>query len=562
MSMPARRILIGLVGAVLVCATPAQAAPDDPYVVYAANREVAGPVILRAIPATGALSEVSRNGRQGHLFVHPYDLTVDRDGSLLVVDMGTFASRGGNSAHDGAVIRVDPVTGNQRLVSRGGALVDPAGIALGAAGSAYVVDNVGATGTPSVLRIDLSTGAQRVVSEGGSLCNPYGLAVEASGSLLVADYGSLLGTGGVPIVDCPVASGSLVRITPGGAQSVLSEGPLFGAPFGVTVEPGGRILVTNEQAVAAGITAVNPATGVQTAVTRNLATDPLRFPERVAIAPDGALLVTDFQLTDGNGGIVRVAPTGGGQRTLWQGRLFDNPLGIAAVVDRPPVASLRATPATAAAGEQVIFDASGSRDPEGRPLRYDWDLDGDRSYEARSNSPTVSRSYEASSRFWARVRVSDQHGVSDWTGQAVTVDATPPRLVRFRASSRRLLGRRARGRARASARARRAITFRYVLSERARVAVRIAQARPRRRVRGRCRPARRRVPAKRACVRWRRRATLRQLADAGRNRLRFSGRVRGRRLPPGRYRASAVGLDRVGNRSSPVLLRLRVVSAR
>ena len=560
------RILTVVVAVLATQGAPAQAASSAPFVVYTANSNVAGPVVLRANPATGAVSEVSRNGRQGGLFVHPYDVAVEPGGSLVVVDMGAFVTDRRTRAPDGAVIRVDPASGRQTLVSRGGALIDPAGIAIGPGGFLYVVENVGVNGSPGVIRINPVSGAQTHVAQGGDLCNPFGVAAEPGGTLIVTDYGDLLGPGGTPLLDCEFSLGSVVRVpTDGRAPTVLSQGNLFGSPFGVAVEPGGRIVVANEKAVAGGLVAVDPRSGYQSALTANLAGDALRFPQRVARAPDGSFLVTDYQLTDGNGGIVGVAP-GGGQRVLWRGRPFDNPVGIAVVGNRPPRATLTVAPEVVPGGDLVGFDASGSSDPEGRRMSYEWDLDGNGAFEVRSDSPTVARRYDTSAALTVRVRVEDQHGAAAQAAAALTVDATAPALRRFRVSSRKLLGRASRrGGGRASAatarRPPRKIIFRYRLSERARVAVAIARARPGRRVAGRCRRARAGRWARRpACTRWVRQITLRQLGAAGPNALRFRGKVRGRRLPAGRYRATATGADRVGNPSAPDRIRLRVVA--
>ena len=121
----------------------------------------------------------------------------------------------------------------------------------------------------------------------------------------------------------------------------------------MAVEPGGRIVAVNEKAVDGRVVGGRPRHGSQAALTANLAGDALRFPQRLARAPDGDFLVTDFQLSDGNGGIVHVARSGGAQRVLWQGGRFDNPLGIAVVVNRPPRATLRATPSVVAGGDLV-----------------------------------------------------------------------------------------------------------------------------------------------------------------------------------------------------------------
>jgi sugar lactone lactonase YvrE len=562
------RILFGLVMALLASAAPAKAAPDDPYLVYVANRQVvkAGsqwPVILRGDATTGALTELSRNGRQGNLFLHPYDLAIERDGSLVVADMGEFAP--GNSTPDGAIIRVDSRNGTQSLVSKGGALVDPAAVAVAPDGGLYVVENVGVGDAPAVIRVDPATGAQTVISEGGALCNPFGIAFEPGGDLIVVDYGTLALRG----VECPTQpNGALVRVDSStGGQTVIASGELLRSPFGVAVEPGGRIFVANESVTAtAAIVEVDPVTREQRAVVQNTAGDLLRMPERIALAPDGRLLVTDFELADHYGGIVRVAPGDGSQAAAWQGELFCYPLGVAVVVNRPPTAALTASPAVAAGGAQVRFDASGSRDPEGQPLRYDWDLDGDGGFEIRTTSSTVSHTYTDSRVLTAQVRVSDAHRATATAGAQLTVDATAPVLGAFGASARTLLGRARAGRPSArsaAARPPRATRFRFRLSEAADVLIRIERALAGRRVRGRCRATgRRTVPRRVRCKRLRRVVTLRRWEPAGANRLRFSGRVRGRRLIAGSYRATAEAVDAMGNRSQPRSIRLRVVSAR
>jgi sugar lactone lactonase YvrE len=567
--MRTKRILFGLLLALMAPAAPAKAGPDDPYLVYVANRQVAKgqsgwPVILRADATTGGLTELSRNGSQGNLFVHPYDLAVERDGSLIVVDMGQFASD--DATPDGAVVRVDPRTGTQSLVSRGGALVDPAGVAVASDGALYVLENVGAGGLRGVVRIDPVSGAQTVVAQGGELCNPFGIAFEPSGDLIVADYGTLV-LNGRPIVECLIRpTGALLRIERStGRQTILSQGGLFRSPFGVAVEPGGRILVANEGVTAAAaVVAVDPVTGQQSVVTPNMAGDVFRFPERIALTPDGQLLVTDFELADRFGGIVRVAPAGGAQTMAWQGELFNNPLGIAVVVNRPPAAALSASPAAVAGGQPVRFDASASTDPEGQVLRYDWDLDGDGAFERRTAAPALSHAYGESLALSAHVRVSDPHRATATAAAPLTVDATAPLLGAFGASARTLLGRAPSRRRRAgpaTARPRRVTTFRYRLSEPAAVAIRIERALPGRRVRRSCvAPGRKAVPRRARCSRLRRVVVLRQQEAAGANDLRFSGRVRGKRLVPGRYRATAEAADAVGNPSQPKSIRLRVVS--
>jgi hypothetical protein len=241
------------------------------------------------------------------------------------------------------------------------------------------------------------------------------------------------------------------------------------------------------------------------------------------VTPDGDALLSDFTLDDLEGGLVSVNLATGAQSILRQDRqLFNNPLGVAVVANRPPVPALTATPAVVAAGKQVSFDASGSADPEGLKVRYEWDLDGNGSFEtAGGTTPSITRAYAGATTLTARVRVSDPHGASAVAGAPVRVDSIRPVLS-------------------ALAVHRRSITYR--LSEQARVRIQLQ-----RRARGR----------------WHAVRTLRQNGLAGKNRLRIGVRARAagrpRRL---RYRAEAYAVDAVGNRSRPVRLRVSAAAAR
>ncbi|MEA2366713.1 MAG: gluconolactonase, partial [Thermoleophilaceae bacterium] len=210
------RFLAVLMAATVLALLPAAAlaAPGDPWVAYVANSVVTkqsapSAVILRANPATGGLVEISRNGAQGDLFRHPYDIAVAADGNLLVADMGAYATPTDRSA-DGRIVRVDPVTGHQSLLTQGNLLVDPAGIALAPDGLIYVVENVGTLGTPSVVSVNPVTGAQTLVTQGGQLCYPFGIAVHPDGSLLVTNYGDF--NDGTTIINCTYDFGAVVRI--------------------------------------------------------------------------------------------------------------------------------------------------------------------------------------------------------------------------------------------------------------------------------------------------------------------------------------------------------------
>jgi DNA-binding beta-propeller fold protein YncE len=548
-----RILLAPLIAAALIPATAA-AAPGDPHVVYTANSFTTGAVILRTDPASGALVEVSRNGAQGTLFQRPYDLAVERDGNLVVADLGV------PDLKDGAVIRVDPLTGRQSLVSSGGEFFDPAGIAVAPDGRLYVVDNRAPDNDGAVIAVDPRTGEQTLVTQGNQLDLPFGIAIERSGSLVVTNRLQR----GEPGAGC-LPLGRVVRVDPAsGAQQLVAQGLVLGDiawPLGVAIAPDGGIVVANECAGGAGLVRVDPFAGLQIDLTWNSPQDVLETPERMAFDPGGALLVSDYNVgPDGDGGIVRVDPDTGAQTLVRAGELFNHPLGIAAVVNRPPTAALAVNPTVVAAGNPVRLDASRSSDPEGLALAYEWDLDGDGGFETGSGAiATASRSFGHHGPATVRVRVNDPHGGRAVAEAGIAVDGAMPLITGLRIGSRVLGVGPRRGRAAATARRRppRATRVRFNLSEPATVRLLVERAR-----RGRrpapgagCRVRARRGPR---CLRWSRARVIRHAGAAGANAV----RLRARGLRQGRYRVALRAVDAVGNRSSRRVLPLRVVRLR
>jgi hypothetical protein len=101
----------------------------------------------------------------------------------------------------------------------------------------------------------------------------------------------------------------------------------------------------------------------------------------------------------------------------------------------------------------------------------------------------------------------------------------------------------------------------YVLSENARLILRIARRGADRRVGGRCVKATRRNRSRKRCDLFVN-ARLVASGQPGRNGLRFSGSLRGRYLRPGRYLLVGVASDWAGNRSAPARAAFRVIKQR
>lgn len=78
------------------------------------------------------------------------------------------------------------------------------------------------------------------------------------------------------------------------------------------------------------------------------------------------------------------------------------------VVAVPPLAAVTADPNLAVTGDPVTLDASGSIDPNGSIVRYEWDLDGDGTYETDGGaSPRIARAYGSLFERGVGVRVTD-----------------------------------------------------------------------------------------------------------------------------------------------------------
>jgi hypothetical protein len=134
-----------------------------------------------------------------------------------------------------------------------------------------------------------------------------------------------------------------------------------------------------------------------------------------------------------------------------------------------------------------------------------------------------------------------------------------PVVSRFRATHRVFAPAPKRKRASAGRRrVRRGTTFLFRLSEAAKFRIKIERVRGGRRVKGRCLKPRRRYRHKRRCRRYRKVGTIKGAARKGGNRKRFSGRIKGRALRRGRYRATIVATDAEGAKSKPRRLRLRI----
>ncbi|NBE54561.1 ThuA domain-containing protein [Streptomyces boluensis] len=130
--------------------------------------------------------------------------------------------------------------------------------------------------------------------------------------------------------------------------------------------------------------------------------------------PDGAMYVIDFGVGSGTGrgganegaGIYRIDYVGD---------------------DRLPDARISATPDNGPGPLTVKFSSEGSGLPDGTPVTYAWDLDGDGSTDSTEPNPTYT--YEKNGRFSARLKVTAPKDLTALAVREVTVGNTRPEVT-------------------------------------------------------------------------------------------------------------------------------------
>lgn len=87
--------------------------------------------------------------------------------------------------------------------------------------------------------------------------------------------------------------------------------------------------------------------------------------------------------------------------------------------NRTPTASFTATPSQGAPPLSVAFDASTATDPDGDPLTYQWDFDGNGAFD--TTGLTATHTYSTAGTFQARLVVTDPAGLTGTTTRTIQV---------------------------------------------------------------------------------------------------------------------------------------------
>ncbi|HVH25673.1 MAG TPA: PQQ-dependent sugar dehydrogenase [Vicinamibacterales bacterium] len=98
--------------------------------------------------------------------------------------------------------------------------------------------------------------------------------------------------------------------------------------------------------------------------------------------------------------------------------------------NQPPTAVIQADPSFGPSPLTVSFTAAASSDPEGQPLTFAWDLNGDSAFDDASVvAPQFTYSSSTPLAVTVRVRATDGEGLSDEASIVISVNDTPPTPV-------------------------------------------------------------------------------------------------------------------------------------
>jgi 6-phosphogluconolactonase (cycloisomerase 2 family) len=323
--------------------------------------------------------------------------------------------------------------------------------------------------------------------------------------------------------------------------------------------PDGRHLYladSNQDAVHAFAIAADGTPGV-------IGSMPIKNPESVGVSPDGHSLV--YYRAGGSDNALGVAsigpdgvPVAPGHETPWSS---GEPERIVFQPHPAPVAK----PIIETIPKGLTYDFSGAGSE--RAATYEWDF-GDGS-KFVSGSPATPHTYAKSGIYRVTLRVSDGSGCSNqhlYDGHStvcpggagavgsLTVD-TLPVLGKPKATPKNF-----RAKPKGKAKGKFGTTFRYTVNEAATVRFKIEQKKIGRLVGKKCKPRTSKNAGRKKCPIFKRVGSRSQAAKAGADKLKWNGKLKGKPLSPGPYRATAVATDSAGGRSEPQTVGFRILA--
>ena len=100
-------------------------------------------------------------------------------------------------------------------------------------------------------------------------------------------------------------------------------------------------------------------------------------------------------------------------------------LTLHASSNQPPRVEFTYVPVGPTINDVVTFDGSGSNDPDGRIMSYEWDFEGDGIYDLASDSPTVEWLYDEAGDYQVSLRITDDDGAMAIGTREIEVEDAP-----------------------------------------------------------------------------------------------------------------------------------------
>jgi len=348
-----------------------------------------------------------------------------------------------------------------------GQFLNPHGLAVDPAGYVYVTD----TDNHRVQKFD---GAGKYVgqigTEGladGQFNRPMAVAVDLAGNLYVSEFGTYApDANGAPLAVARLQKfdpagnvawvvpirfegiwamatdpgGTLYAVDPNAPESVIRYDSADGSvvaqwtrrdvgmgPVDVATDPSGTLYLTME---TGGVDIVSATGDTLGSLLRRYS-----WATRVAADSSGNVYVA---MSGADGVLEKFGPQHEKLSTFGVGgyvsALAVGPSGILYVlrsddvvrVDSSTPTARLTTPDLALTGQHVTFNASSSSVPLSTIVRYEWDLDGDGSFETDTGTePTASHSYSDRGTVRVGVRVTAESGITDTAWDVLSLELAP-----------------------------------------------------------------------------------------------------------------------------------------
>jgi len=117
-----------------------------------------------------------------------------------------------------------------------------------------------------------------------------------------------------------------------------------------------------------------------------------------------------------------------------------DPIIVAGTPNVPPEVAFFATPVDAHINETITFDATGSFDPDGRIVTYEWDFDGDGLFDQATTDPVVTYTYGTAGMKTVTLRATDDEGAIARSSLSIEIGELAVSVTRTISTSQALPG--------------------------------------------------------------------------------------------------------------------------